>query len=287
MVAGLLHQLVEEVAVRAEGEQVVGGVLHKLVEEAVEQATEAAIEVPVTRWGCEVCGKEFWERRQLYLHTRHHHVDPGDCDICNKPFPSNVKLMRHMQTKHMEQPDRAFICTGCGHIFKDGSNFRRHVANVCGIEKVKKPKKKKDFSLQCDLCDNKYKHHRTLTEHQRKKHGCGQESAMAVASIIAELLLGVQQQVTDEVADPVEGDGGGGGGGGEGEPAQFNCNICNKTFTKKQSLSTHKGRIHNAVKHRCLLCGDTFSQSSNLKVAVMSNAVVYCPSVIMHVAKWF
>ena len=33
--------------------------------------------------------------------------------------------------------------------------------------------------------------------------------------------------------------------------------------------------------------GKTFEGNECKKVAVISNAVVYCPSVIMHVAKWF
>ncbi len=73
VVASLLGQVVEEVPGRAEGEQVVAGLLHQLADEVVEVAAEE----PVTRWGCEDCGKEFRQRRQLYLHARHNHVEPG------------------------------------------------------------------------------------------------------------------------------------------------------------------------------------------------------------------
>jgi hypothetical protein len=134
--------------------------------------------VELASWDCEECGKKFREWRYLYLHTRYHHLEPGTCDACNKSFPSRVQLLKHMQRNHKEQPDRAFICTGCGHSFKERSNFRRHVKKVCGVKKVKVPRKK-GFAVQCDQCNKNYKHQRTLTDHQLKNHCNGQESAMA------------------------------------------------------------------------------------------------------------
>ena len=178
------------------GGEVVESLLDQLLGEVAELAS----------WECKDCGKKFREQRHLYEHSRYLHLEPGTCNFCNKLFPSRVQLRRHMKRKHMEQPDRTFLCTSCGHSFNDGSNLRRHMAKVCGVEKVKVPRKKKDFTLQCDQCDKKYKSQRSLTNHQRKKHGRGQESTMAVASILAELVLGVQQQGTAEVPDNEEED---------------------------------------------------------------------------------
>ena len=94
-------------------EQVEAGLLAQLLEAVPVTAAEAR-EEPVTNWGCEECGKQFHERRHLYFHTRLLHSEPGTCNICNKAFPSKVKVMQHMQRAHMEQPDRAFICSACG-----------------------------------------------------------------------------------------------------------------------------------------------------------------------------
>ena len=158
------------------------------------------------------------------------------------------------------QSDPAIICTVCGKQFNNNSNFRRHVKKVCSVEKVKKPRKKKYFALQCDKCDKTYKHSRTLPAHQQQKHGSGQESAVAVASIIAELLLNVKQQGTAEVAGGYDN-----GGGADLAPMRWYCQICNKSFSKKTSLWSHNYRIHNSKQHRCLVCDETFAQSSNLK----------------------
>lgn len=166
----------------AKGEKAGDGLLDQLLRKVVELAS----------WDCEVCGEKFNDRR--VLHTRYHHLESGTCNVCYKPFPSRAKLVKHVQRKHTEP---AIICTVCGKQFNDDSNFRRHVKKVCSVQKVKKPRKKEYFALQCDKCDKTYKHSRTLMVHQLEKHRSGQESAVAVASILAELLLNVKQQVED------------------------------------------------------------------------------------------
>jgi uncharacterized protein with PIN domain len=249
------------------GQVVVAGLLEQLMGKVVELAG----------WDCVDCGKKFKDRRCLYQHTRYLHLEPGTCNVCNEPFSSRAKLLKHVERKHTEQSDLAIICTICGKQFNDNSNFRRHVKKVCGVKKVKKPRKKKFFALECDLCDKTYKHSRTLTAHQLEKHGSSQESAVTVASIIAELLLNVKQQGTaaaEESRGPqAEGrakpgckdPGSGGGGGADSTTKRWSCQICDESFSKKASLWTHNYRIHNSQKHRCLVCDQTFTQSSNLK----------------------
>ena len=67
----------------AEGEEVVAGLLDQLLGKVVQLAS----------WDCKDCGEKFRERRDLYLHTRYHHLEPGTCNVCNKPFPSRAKLL--------------------------------------------------------------------------------------------------------------------------------------------------------------------------------------------------
>jgi hypothetical protein len=121
---------------------------------------------------------------------------------------------------------------------------------VASCLEVKQPKKR--LAHQCSECPKQYMNKRSLKTHLLQKHDIGQaESTLMVGETIAELLLEVVQQAKAE--------------SGAKQPARWSCKLCDKSFSKKQSLAAHKSRIHGDGQHRCLVCDETFSQVSSLK----------------------
>ena len=55
--------------------------------------------------------------------------------------------------------------------------------------------------------------------------------------------------------------------GQHGDKLQFPCDVCNKTFTQKFHMKTHKDRMHlgNRNKHPCTFCTHSSNSRSDLK----------------------
>ena len=47
---------------------------------------------------------------------------------------------------------------------------------------------------------------------------------------------------------------------------RYECDICQKTFSRSWSLVKHKRRIHTGKKYECEICQNTFSRGGSLVI---------------------
>ena len=53
--------------------------------------------------------------------------------------------------------------------------------------------------------------------------------------------------------------------GNQGEPIKFSCNKCDKTFSRNASLVEHFDFVHNGIKNTCNKCGSSFTRKRDLR----------------------
>ena len=62
---------------------------------------------------------------------------------------------------------------------------------------------------------------------------------------------------------------------------KFNCDICQKIYTRRGNLNYHKKTVHQNMKVKCNICFKEFTQQSNLnrhKKIHVEKPNHYCPS---------
>ncbi|XP_050594369.1 oocyte zinc finger protein XlCOF6-like isoform X3 [Bombus affinis] len=169
---------------------------------------------------------------------------PWLCTDCNDKLPSLEKLEEHHETIHNQQAK--YMCALCCKVYDKYYGFLTH---------VKRHKNKTKFS--CEDCGKSFVHKKVLDSHkaihsEERPHVCQtcgkafrQQSALYIHS---------RCHLPDTMKN------------------RFPCDQCDKRFSTKPNLVTHK-RIHSGVRNfTCDQCGKSFIQKGNLEAHFLTHS---------------
>ena len=118
---------------------------------------------------CEICGKQFDNKKSLRYHKDVHKEEVLPCPHCDKVFHRKLNYGLHISQMHSGQ---TFICETCSATFTSRRNLKLHIAAH-----------HEERKLQCHLCPkaftqaNKLKQHMTSVHIKdtpfKCKYGCG------------------------------------------------------------------------------------------------------------------
>ncbi|KAG7205667.1 hypothetical protein KM043_007617 [Ampulex compressa] len=169
---------------------------------------------------------------------------PWLCTDCNDKLPSLETLEEHHETVHNQQAK--YMCVQCCKVYDKYYGFLTH---------VKRHKNKAKFS--CEDCGKSFVHKKVLDSHkaihsEERPHVCQtcgktfrQQSALYIHS---------RCHLPDTMKN------------------RFPCDQCDKRFSTKPNLVTHK-RIHSGVRNfTCDQCGKSFIQKGNLEAHFLTHS---------------
>lgn len=169
---------------------------------------------------------------------------PWLCTDCNDKLPSFEALEEHHETVHNQKAK--FMCVQCCKVYDKYYGFLTH---------VKRHKNKSKFS--CEDCGKSFVHKKVLESHkaihsEERPHVCQtcgkafrQQSALYIHS---------RCHLPDTMKN------------------RYQCDQCDKRFSTKPNLVTHK-RIHSGVRNfTCDQCGKSFIQKGNLEAHFLTHS---------------
>ncbi len=210
---------------------------------------------------CEECGKRFNTRQSRDAHTHLHNPTRNfTCETCGKMFKWSSNLRDHRKI-HMDE--KKYKCAHCDKAFNTSSARNMH---------AKMHKDTKDFS--CEICGRVFKWQHALRDH-RQTHSdekrfvcsvCGKgfhTSSMLSSHRKYCKAEGLECPICHVVVH-----------GGKrvlqkhtkAHNVQFRCEVCDKTFARREGLKRHTEIHLNERNYRCGACDKTFNTGSQLSM---------------------
>lgn len=215
---------------------------------------------------CDHCQKMFSSkaslRRHMYAHLQ---LEPHRCKKCSKKFRYKMHLQNHINKHHKELKNFVpMLCQICDKEFLLQENLELHLSTHI----------KNENSFKCVFCNKKFSYHLLLTQHEKQHLLTGKyQCSVCQLSFDSITRLKFHMKTHLKIKDYI-------------------CQHCGKEFLRMNSLRRHvqichsghrlqcpvcmkklKGhltehmRTHKQARpHECDLCGQRFTQSTQLTV---------------------
>jgi hypothetical protein len=177
-----------------------------------------------------------------------------ECSHCDKRFSGgNKSLNRHIRERHPNATDKPAPEVSCDH---PGCSYTTR-SQACLISHKKKHGDKDQF--ECQECDEKFKHKKSLNEHIKRTHGpknallyCdhekkkkkkGQNAVEDISDNVELLYDGVERRTS----------------------LRRRMNLCNSSFSSRAALTKHVKQVHGSGQNMCGDCLKSFNDNQGLK----------------------
>ncbi|CAH1111530.1 unnamed protein product [Psylliodes chrysocephalus] len=184
---------------------------------------------------CKVCSIQFKNKLELKLHMLvHKGRKPLKCDICSKEFLCKSFLDIHYR---FHSGDKPFQCEICSKQFLVKSLLDHHMFVHKGIKPFK-----------CQTCDKEFTHKPSFDRHV-KKHQRPDFYSVEVKTECDNGLIVYETQHVPFV-----------------EPRPYECQLCSKTYRRKQELKKHMRNHTGERPYECHICQKRFTLKPVLQV---------------------
>uniref|UniRef100_A0AAY5L6U7 C2H2-type domain-containing protein n=1 Tax=Esox lucius TaxID=8010 RepID=A0AAY5L6U7_ESOLU len=159
--------------------------------------------------------------------------DKITCSYCNKHFNYRSQLIIHERVHTRERP---FVCKQCGKGFSQINSLTKHQLSNKACEGQHK----------CKECGKVFRHAQSLTNHGASAHSFGKRLACQTRGKTLHTKNALLAHTSTH-------------------ERTFRCEICGKSFGKKQILKSHQFTHTGERPFVCNYCGKSFAFLCNLK----------------------
>lgn len=191
---------------------------------------------------CKQCPASFETEDLFAEHVElHFHSNTPMCTHCKQPFQCQLDLQLHLggsifMQEYIDlwhsQPDSATQCGECGWMASSAAALAEHVKNH-------------RYKFECPTCKRKFyneiKYNNHIIEHVEKESRC------PYCTFVSPFKEVIQAHMDDGtcLVNP------------------FECDYCEKSFSRMTSLQIHRRRLHTSEKcDLCWVCGETVYKTS-------------------------
>ena len=205
------------------------------------------------RYLCDLCLNEYKNKSDCAKHVKRYHGNGTvekvmiECVFCSKLVNNDRPYSHHIQIKDtIDLPN--FCCDICQKSFGRKDKCTTHILN----SHVKKYRENVTFndSTQryfCDVCQEEFKRQSNCTIHVKKYHENGTVETNLIECIFCHKMVNKASPYLHHIKFKVTLD-----------LHNFYCDICQKSFNRKQNCKLHIVRLHARKYHvntlECILC---------------------------------
>lgn len=201
---------------------------------------------------CRVCSKDFGKDIRNYkTHMKEHGLQESElfaCSFCPKTFAKGKHYTQHLKIHVRTQ---RFSCKLCNASYSRKAKLGRHMLSHSQEHQVKKHK--------CSKCPKAFSTKEYLQAHL-KVHG-GKKYECDTCGFLCSSPFNLDTHKKKHLGDK-----------------PFKCELCEKTFVRRDFLDNHMEQVHKNKKSKCEKCGKLFSRKDVLKrhLAVHNNETYDC-----------
>ena len=172
----------------------------------------------------------------------------AQCQLCLMTFSDESAISAHYDTAHAqrssrrEHPDASYECKVCGKKFTRMNILKRHLATVHSADRARH---------ECHDCGRKFTNKRKMKLHVRTAHKNG--SKVRARRTVTQPKSSLRSRVDAARA---------------ADAPKYECEICAKTFNRRNNLSIHRNIAHGIDKGKrflCNVCSQSFTRSTTLR----------------------
>ncbi|XP_063391803.1 zinc finger protein 208-like [Cydia fagiglandana] len=178
------------------------------------------------RLRCAECGEGVWGRKECVAHAARHAGTTRQCKYCGKHFLKKSSYTWHMRAAHPVENSARGSCELCGEIYTSAKGLKAH--------KLLAHNKRSAPELECGSCRAQFDNKEALTKHRQQQDDGKCDPDLSPCAACGAGCAGAEALLRHmHAAHNVE---------------IFTCDLCNKSFLSKPSLSTHIDRVHLGIR---------------------------------------
>ncbi|XP_061727244.1 zinc finger protein 345-like [Cydia pomonella] len=178
------------------------------------------------RLRCAECGEGVWGRKECVAHAARHAGTTRQCKHCGKHFLKKSSYTWHMRAAHPVENSARGSCELCGEIYTSAKGLKAH--------KLLAHNKHSASEFQCNRCRAQFDNKEALAKHQHQQVNDKCDPDLSACAACGAGCAGAEARLRHmRAAHDVD---------------IFTCDLCNKSFLSKPSLSTHIDRVHLGIR---------------------------------------
>uniref|UniRef100_A0A0P5C0S7 Zinc finger protein n=1 Tax=Daphnia magna TaxID=35525 RepID=A0A0P5C0S7_9CRUS len=201
---------------------------------------------PPKNFMCSTCGHTVSSKERLGIHERIHTDErPFDCKYCDKKFREKGTLVRHIRTHTGERP---YACNICGKSYRSRFAYVSHhrTKHETKEKEVKKDpmedrRKHPKIGYRCEYCGKEFCQGRILAYEKHLTTHTGVSAAIPCTQPGCDFTYSDMTQLKEHTL-------------AQHPEKAYTCDVCNKIFLTKQTLTDHRSMHDPTRGFQCSFC---------------------------------